>query len=512
LTKKEGRQLLEPCCFMKPPYIQCIALYVLVSYAIRQDMTGTGDRGNQTVNSSQQMGGQKVLEVQTAIHNTAVGEDKQTALDVDKEAVDEIDAQALLKVQTQQLFGHEIEVEIDEEVQTPTLAHETEGTVSFRALLVAFSYSKIGNTLHFTCKDLELVSQWLKGKSNLDATIGYVTDDCSVPEGMIDVLPRKTSAVDKSLMHQAFKWLLEGATEGDTLFFYYSGHGLRLGEVKGEGGYSTKDQCKGSTSPRDEPLGEGLWLPKTSSQDAKKMLKSVYTDTDFYKQVVERVPLGVHLFAVVDACHSGTFMNLPWNWISQEYHGTCPADPDKRVFEETQFAWERKSVTSVEEMPQFQVTVSLIAASQSYQKSMESAVKTEGYGAMTSSLFLDNTAKNAPAIMNEALEQGLSWAFTISSLVRRMAMGEEANLHKTPKNQIPNFCTSHLFDMSEALSLDGAAIKAGKAVQEEVIQNPRKRKALESRLSCSKSDTNSKVHWKKDRQDKCEGIGNGKSR
>jgi len=148
-------------------------------------------------------------------------------------------------------------------------------------------------------------------------------------------------------------------------------------------------------------------------------------------------------------------------------------------------------------MPQFQGTVSLIAASQSYQKSMESAVKTEGYGAMTSSLFLDNTAKNAPAIMNEALEQGLSWAFTISSLVRRMAMGEEANLHKTPKNQIPNFCTSHLFDMSEALSLDGAAIKAGKAVQEEVIQNPRKRKALESRLSCSKSDTNSKVHWKK---------------
>jgi len=489
------QQKLDPCFFMKPPYIQGIALYALVSCAIRHDITGDVDKTHQLVNSSQQ------LDI------------------VNQEVVDEISEQQL-EVQTEQFFSaHEHQEESDEDVQTPTSVHATGKTVSFKALLVAFSYSKFrGKGLPFTCQDLELVSQWLKGQTNLDATIGYVTDECSAPEGMTNVLPRKSTAVSKASMHKAFKWLLQDAQPGDTLFFYFSGHGFRVGEVAGSGGYSTANQCKGSTKMHDKPLGEALWLPLLDSNDEQRMGPSRYTDTDFYEDVAKKVPQGVHLFAVVDACHSGTFMNLPWNWISQEYYGTCPGhgNENKRVFNKNQFAWEWRSVTSVDDMPQIQGTVSLIAASQSYQRSTESNVKTDGYGAMTSSLFLDNAERSAPAIMNLALQGGWSWAFTISSLIHRMAPSEEANLAKTARLQIPNFCTSHQFDMSEALTLDGAAIKTGKAVEEEFIgklrllqSSRKKRKDFEKRLTCIKSDSSAKVNWILEKN--CGGTGNGKS-
>jgi len=421
---------------------------------------------------------------------------------------EKIDPQDVLNAQSQLLFSDDQEDGREvghEDVQTPSVGM-TAARTTFKALLVAFEYSG-SRTLSFTCSDMMLVSTWLQ--NHFQATIGYVTDACEIPQGYGQVL-RKSRATTKDSITQAFDWLLEGAMDGDTLFFYFSGHGLRVPQVKNL--YSTENQCKGNNKAHTLPLGEALLLPKVASQDWKKMMPSIYTDSDFYDKVAKRIPQGVHLFAVVDACHSGTFMNLPWNWISQEYYRTCPGDAEKRQFFLTQFAWEWRSVTQISQMIESQLagTVSLIASSQSYQTSRETSVNNPGHGVMTSNLFLHKVS--APAIMDLALENGWSWAKTISFLVRRIANENEGNVAKNANWQIPNFGTSHQFDMSEVLTLDGLAIKNGKASQVAIMNRAttdEDRKALEERLSCSKSDSGGTCGWKN--MNKCRGKGNGKA-
>jgi hypothetical protein len=82
---------------------------------------------------------------------------------------------------------------------------------------------------------------------------------------------------------QRFRWLTTGAKRGDSLVFFYSGHGSQIVDVSG-----------------DEPDGRDETICPHDFASAG-MIK----DDDF-RSMLAALPTGVNLDIILDSCHSGT--------------------------------------------------------------------------------------------------------------------------------------------------------------------------------------------------------------
>eukprot|EP00040_Diaphanoeca_grandis_P015417 m.78676 g.78676 ORF g.78676 m.78676 type:complete len:143 (+) comp25140_c0_seq2:29-457(+) len=84
------------------------------------------------------------------------------------------------------------------------------------------------------------------------------------------------------------QWLVADAQPGDSLLFHYSGHGSH---------YRSRDEVDGYSE---------VLVPVDSNVNG-------HVDDKFInRMLVNPLPPGVTLHAVIDACHSGSVMNLPW--------------------------------------------------------------------------------------------------------------------------------------------------------------------------------------------------------
>lgn len=91
-------------------------------------------------------------------------------------------------------------------------------------------------------------------------------------------------------MLESLKWLVEGCKSGDSLVFYFSGHGLQQPDLK-------EDELDGF----DETL-----CPVDFLQEG------MIVDNDLNSILVWPLKNGVTLHALVDACHSGTILDLSY--------------------------------------------------------------------------------------------------------------------------------------------------------------------------------------------------------
>lgn len=85
-------------------------------------------------------------------------------------------------------------------------------------------------------------------------------------------------------------WLTSGAKAGDSLFFQFSGHGGQVDDLDGD-----------EEDKKDETL-----IP-VDFQTAGQI-----TDDVVFQRLISPLPKGVFLTAVMDCCHSGTGMDLPY--------------------------------------------------------------------------------------------------------------------------------------------------------------------------------------------------------
>lgn len=91
------------------------------------------------------------------------------------------------------------------------------------------------------------------------------------------------------------KWLVTNCLPGDTLFFHYSGHGSFV-----------KDSAGGDeTDGNDEVI---IPLDYTT--------KGVITDDWLFSNMITKVPVNVNLWVFADCCHSGTMVDLKYNYKS----------------------------------------------------------------------------------------------------------------------------------------------------------------------------------------------------
>mmetsp|Transcript_17145 Transcript_17145/g.42337 ORF Transcript_17145/g.42337 Transcript_17145/m.42337 type:complete len:263 (-) Transcript_17145:543-1331(-) len=88
------------------------------------------------------------------------------------------------------------------------------------------------------------------------------------------------------------QWLTQDAAPGDVLFFAFSGHGAQQEDPRGL---------------EEDGMNETI-LPV----DWKRA--GMITDDEIGTLLVQTLPDGVRLTALMDSCHSGTGLDLPFSW------------------------------------------------------------------------------------------------------------------------------------------------------------------------------------------------------
>jgi len=151
-----------------------------------------------------------------------------------------------------------------------------------RALLIGCNYrGQRGAQLNGCVNDVQTITNLLVNTYKWDYNqIRIMTDDTH------QCLPTRRNIMD------GMRWLLHGAKAGDVFFFSYSGHGAQKPDPNGF---------------EEDGMNETL-LPLDFKQ------AGMISDDEINAVLVQAVPHGAKLTAVIDACHSGTGLDLPFTW------------------------------------------------------------------------------------------------------------------------------------------------------------------------------------------------------
>ncbi|MED6108736.1 hypothetical protein PIB30_026822 [Stylosanthes scabra] len=152
-----------------------------------------------------------------------------------------------------------------------------------RALLIGITYYNSKNRIKGSLNDVNSIKYFLI--HNLDFPIHSIcmlTDDIEQRDPMR--IPTKRNIL------KSMRWLLEGSQAGDSLVFYFSGHGAR--EVDRSG-----DEIDGY----DEAI-----CPLDYEKEGNII------DDQINATIVRPLPHGAKLHAIVDASFSGTILDLPF--------------------------------------------------------------------------------------------------------------------------------------------------------------------------------------------------------
>ncbi len=142
----------------------------------------------------------------------------------------------------------------------------------------------------------------LKGCVNdVEDMANFLVSSKTFQEKEIRLLVDKRATTEAII--ERLNWLVEGAKEGDKLFFHYSGHGVQL---------PTRNK-QGEVDGLDEAI-----CPVDFDWSTTKVIR----DKDFIK-IFKNVPKGVDFLWISDSCHSG---DLSRNISSRIIKGIKPPE------------------------------------------------------------------------------------------------------------------------------------------------------------------------------------------
>ena len=233
----------------------------------------------------------------------------------------------------------------------------------YKALLVGINYKNTKYELNGCINDVKSISQYLNSKNISNDNILLLTDET-------EIKPTKENIVEM------FKKLLTESNSGDNLVFYYSGHGYYI-----ENTSDNKD-----TEKHDDVL---------VTLDLKYIV-----DDDLNEYIHKYLKPDVNLFVLFDCCHSGTMLDLRYNY-------PLKIDDNVHIDESS------KDTLS---------NVYYISGCKDGETSIETFISSKVQGAMTWG-FLDAVKKN----------EIMSWKYLIHTI--------RENMKKYNFIQIPQFST-----------------------------------------------------------------------
>jgi metacaspase-1 len=151
-----------------------------------------------------------------------------------------------------------------------------------KALLVGINYlGAPRGQLKGCINDVKNVQKFLVQRFGFSTqNMIVLTDDARDPRKM----PTRANVL------AAIDWLVVGAAAGDSLFFQFSGHGSQVPDTNGD---------------EDDGLDEVIICHGMRRQD-------YIIDDELHARMCMRLPLGCRLTAIMDACHSGSGLDLPY--------------------------------------------------------------------------------------------------------------------------------------------------------------------------------------------------------
>jgi len=151
-----------------------------------------------------------------------------------------------------------------------------------KAVLIGINYKNTSSALNGCINDVNNIRNIL-------------INNCGYNQANIRLLTEESQTLPtRENMEKSISWLVSNNVAGDTLFFHYSGHGS-----------SIKDNNTDETDGKDEVL---VPLDYTT--------KGVITDDWLFNNMAAQVPANVTLWAFTDCCHSGTMVDLKYNYKS----------------------------------------------------------------------------------------------------------------------------------------------------------------------------------------------------
>lgn len=164
-----------------------------------------------------------------------------------------------------------------------------------KALLVGINYPGTSAELRGCINDVHRMAQVLTQMYGFPAAqtgaMMILTDDQQNPQ----YRPTRMNIL------RGLQWLAQGAQPGDVLFFHYSGHGAQQEDPS----YSEEDGYDETICPEDFQRA------------------GMIVDDEIFDALVAPLPSGVKLTAVMDCCHSGTGLDLPFElkygqWVEDD--------------------------------------------------------------------------------------------------------------------------------------------------------------------------------------------------
>lgn len=148
-----------------------------------------------------------------------------------------------------------------------------------KALLIGINYKNTKNELNGCINDIQNI------KSFLTTNCDYNLENICVMTDEEKLLPTRANIEDK------IKWLVSNNLKGDTLVFYYSGHGSYV-----------RDLNKDETDCKDECI-----IPLDYEESGEIL------DDWLFSNMISKISTGISLYCFTDCCHSGTIMDLQYN-------------------------------------------------------------------------------------------------------------------------------------------------------------------------------------------------------
>jgi hypothetical protein len=151
-----------------------------------------------------------------------------------------------------------------------------------KAILIGINYKGSDAELNGCINDIKHI------KEILINNCGYCIDNIKILTEEEQIIPTKEN-IEKGIF-----WLISNCMKGDTLFYYYSGHGAYV-----------KDTSNDESDGQDEVI-----IPLDYEQNG------VITDDWIFTNFISKIPADVRLLGFNDCCHSGTMMDLKYNYKS----------------------------------------------------------------------------------------------------------------------------------------------------------------------------------------------------
>lgn len=107
----------------------------------------------------------------------------------------------------------------------------------------------------------------------------------------------------------AYKQVVSDAEAGDAIFLHYSGHGTKIKDDNG-------DEADGY----DEAL-----VPRDFQTSG------MIRDDDLYEMLIKALPDGVHMVSLMDCCHSGSILDLPYIFKGDGSQTEMTLDPNMNL-------------------------------------------------------------------------------------------------------------------------------------------------------------------------------------